>query len=225
MANRAHHQNGQQNPILGNDTFKMVADVQKQIADVTGEARDAVKKFYREPGDLAAFIERQGTPVYVLKRGCAGFFGSLALMALGYEPGFIPCQQTSQEGRRFNTLVRLLGLLEQKPYGSFDRGVFVVTSQLFTVGFLSHQLHHWLSCKSGMNGYNDEAQQLYKKFWVVHHGKVGREVYKMTANEITMLRAAINRDMEALKFVREVASEILVPAKQAERLQSGSASA
>ena len=221
MASKSH-QHGKQNPILDSATFKLVADVQKQVSAVTDEARAAVKKFYREPGDIAAFVERQGTPVYIFKNGWSGFWGSLALMALGYEPGFIP----SQEGRRFKALVKLLGLYERKPYATLERGIFVVTQKLFTVGFLSHQLHHWLSCKSGMTGYNDEAQKMYKRFWTVHHGRIGREVYRMTPEEMMLLKNAINRDMEALKFVREVASEILGPAGQAARISNnGSASA
>ena len=217
----SRHKHGQQNTIIGADTFKMVADIERQIAAVSDEAREAVKKFYKEPGDLAAFIERQGTPVYVLPGGMIGNWVSLGLQTLGYEPGFI----ASQEGWRFDALVRLLGLLEQKPYATVDRGVFVVTKQLFSVGFLSHQLHHWLACRSGMAGYNAESQRLYKRFWTVYHGKIGREVYHMTAEEMQMLKDAINRDMEALKFVRQVASEVLVPNKNATRLQQGEASA
>lgn len=218
---------GQDNPIQSHvDTFRLVAETRRQVNEVAESAREAIQAFYTDPELLAEFIERHGTPVYVLR---VGFLATFILRALGFEPGFIPPGQEL----RFNRLKRLLAFYDRfcpgrnrSDVNRVDRhGVFVLTRPLFTVGFLTHQLHHWLAFRSGMAGYCERAQRLYKKFWVENQGQIGREVYKMSAEDILALKAAINRDMEALRFLKAMADEVLIPAKQARRIPGGNASA
>lgn len=238
MVANPNRKTGQDNPIQSHvDTFRLVAETRRQVNEVAESAREAIQASYTDPELLAGFIERHGTPVYVLP---VGFLATFMLRALGFEPGFIP------PGRdiRFNRLKRLLAFYDRLCSGMnrpdrnqtdgklmdnssrIDRhGVFVLTRPLFTVGFLTHQLHHWLAFRSGMAGYCERAQRLYKKFWVENQGQIGREVYKMSAEDILALKAAINRDMEALRFLKAMADEVLIPAKQARRISGGNASA
>jgi hypothetical protein len=76
-----------------------------------------------------------------------------------------------------------------------------------------------------MQGYSEHSQRLYKEFWVKRQGQLGREVYKMKAKDIVALKEAINRDLEALQFLRNIAQEVLIPAKQAKQIAHGNASA
>lgn len=219
---------GHDNPILPEvDTFKLVAETRKQVMAVADIARDAIKAHYTDPALMAAFIERHQTPVYVFGRGLLQHF---CLWALGFEPGFIP----PAKGRRYQLLQQFLKLqarFQPKPKQGdrinchFNHGVFVLTRPLFTVGFISHQLHHWLAFRSGMRGYCERSQQLYRKFWNENNGQIGPEVYKMKAEDLLALKAAINRDMEALEFLKEIANEVLIPAKQARHISKGKASA
>lgn len=216
------------------DTFKMVTQSRQAAEAMAQSAGQAVKRFYRNPRDLAAFIERHDTPVFLFKNN---FIGQLFLCLCGFEPGFIP----NVGNRRFTVLTRLLmspvatllgvgslspGLV-RVPRGRFntEHGLFVLTPNVFSVGFLSHQLHHWMSCRAGKNGYHERAQCLYRKFWNEQNGVLGAEVYDMSESDIIALRSAIHRDLEALEFLRKIADEILIPARQAKAFQSGSTTA
>lgn len=230
MVANPNQRNGHDNPIQARstqspeDTFKLVAETRRQVSQVAESAREAIEAFYTEPHLLAEFIERHGTPVYALK---CSIVANFILKTLGFEPGFI----LPDSSCRFNWLKRILTFYDQIftqekiITRDFKNGLFVIPCPLFTVGFLSHQLHHWLAFRSGMNGYCERARRLYKKFWTENRGQIGSEVYKMDVEDIIALKAAINRDLEALKFLKGIADEILIPARQARRISSGTASA
>ncbi|HEY9746225.1 MAG TPA: hypothetical protein V6C99_08420 [Oculatellaceae cyanobacterium] len=219
---------GHDNPIHGTiDTFRLVAETRRQAEEIAETAKVTVRQFYRDPRQLAVFIERHGTPVYLLKHTLVAHF---TLWLLGFEPGFIP----PGIGKRYRLLqfvltapwlAPLLGRQSAKHHCHLRHGIFVVTPSLFTVGYLSHQLHHWLAFRSGMQGYNDRAQELYKKFWNEGNGEITPEMLEMDTEDILALKAAINRDLEALQFLQQVASEILIPAKQAKKMAQGGTSA
>lgn len=198
------------------DTFKLVAETQRQVAEVTHHALEQVKQHYKKPEDLAANIESQGTPVYVLRWG---IFGAMVLMFLGFEPGFI----MPTGDKRYARLIRFLTYMADKPGCTFQHGAFVLTPKLFTVGYLAHQLHHWLGYRSGLPGYEAQDQALYRRFWEQNHGVVGPEVEHMSVDDIIRLKNAINRDMEALQFMQQLVQEIFVPANQS--LSNGNANA
>lgn len=230
VANSNHHHHGHENPIQDrsahphDDTFKRVAETRQQVNQVAASAREAIEAFYTDPQGLVTLIERYGTPVYILK---AGILSKLMLKALGFEPGFILPDSTP----RFIWLKRLLGwqdglfATDKALLRDFTHGVFVVPQALFNMGFLSHQLHHWLAFRSGMDGYCERARRLYKKFWVENQGQIGQDVYKMDVDDILALKAAINRDLEALQFLKAISDEVLIPARQARRIAHGTASA
>lgn len=228
MVANPKHQTGHDNPFqTPEDTFRLVAETRRQVNEVSQTARDAIQNFYTDPQKLAGFIERYGTPVYVLK---FGWLAMLVLRALGFEPGFIPpCD--SRQGVWLKRLLTFCEADRPQPIGSnvtthpFPNGVFVLTRPLFSVGFMTHQLHHWLACRSGMAGYSEQARKLYKQFWEENRGRIGKEVYQMNAEDILALKAAINRDMEALRFLKSMTDEVLLPARQARRIANGTASA
>lgn len=226
MAAKPNHFRGNHNPIQPSldDTFKLVAETRQQVSQVAESAREAIQTFYTEPHKLAEFIESHGTPVYILP---GGPIAHIVLKALGLEPGFILPDQSSQfRGlQKFLEQFTPLDKTSKSEIPGFQHGVFVIPKRLFTVGFLSHQLHHWLAFRSGMAGYCPRARQLYKRFWNEQQGKIGREVYKMDVEDILALKAAIARDLEALQFLKNIANEVLIPARQAKRITHGTASA
>lgn len=228
MAAKPRFHQGHHNPLqpngtgLDDDSFKLVAETRQQLVQVAESAREAIQSFYNEPQQLAAFIQSQGTPVYLLP---GGPLPELLLKILGFQPGFLLPDQT----RAFTWLTLLLRgydrLRQRPPQSDFSGGVLVLSQRLCTMPFLSHQLHHWLAFRSGMTGYCLRARRLYKRFWDEHQGRVGQEAYKMGVEDILALKAAIARDLEALQFLKNIANEVLIPAKQAKRLNQGSASA
>jgi hypothetical protein len=202
------------NPLF--DSFKCVAELQKQLDSVNHYALDAIKRCYTKPEDLVAYIERQGTPVYVINNHT---LGNLLMFFYGIDPGFIP----PSDDLKYQQLCSILKKLYPKPYCNTDRGIIVTTQQLFSVSFLAHQMHHWVSFRSGLPGYSETSRKQYKKFWAVNKGVIGPEVYSMSADEIMSLKQAINRDMEALRFIQQMAREVLAPAHQATQVSHGKA--
>jgi hypothetical protein len=220
MADQANDSNtanpSQRSPL---DSFRMVAETQKQVAEATDRALELVKQHYKKPEDLAACIEKEGTPVYII---AGPFLTKLVLFVLGFEPGFIP----PGNSRRHRWLYQLLDQVQAKPGCHREHGVFVMTRSVFTVGFLAHQLHHWMACRAGLPGYGETEQGLYKKFWEQDHGIVTpKRAEQMSAEEIIQLRNAIHRDMEALRFMQQLVQELFAPANQAANLSQGNATA
>jgi len=190
------------------DTFKLMAKTHQQALDVSEEARSIILKHYRTPEALKAVIEAHGTPVFVIKEE---FIGKLLLKTLGYEVGFVPANDSFQ----YHALVQFLTHAQPDYRGDTEHGLFIVTAPLLTIGFLSHQLHHWLSHRSGLSGYTTDEQLLYQEFWNRHNGQLtDRVLRKMTPDDMLKLKNVINRDLEALRFLRQIVDEIFIPAKE-----------
>ncbi|MDX2084333.1 MAG: hypothetical protein SFZ03_02970 [Candidatus Melainabacteria bacterium] len=207
---------GHHNPFM--DCFKRVAENRQHVQGVADKAKLIVRFNHRQAEQLRQVIESQGTPVYVVSMGTKLLLTALA--SLGFQAGFIPPGQ----GKKYDLLVTLLKMVEQRPHCSFDNGVFVLTDPLFTVGFMAHQLHHWLSFRSGLPGYGDLEQKLYRVFWEKHGGAMEPETLEqMSEDQLMSLKHAINRDLEALQFIRQVTAEIFAPAQQSANLFAGGA--
>ncbi|MBX2861452.1 MAG: hypothetical protein KTR14_09455 [Vampirovibrio sp.] len=214
-------QSHQTNPLQ--DTFRLIAQTRRQVAHATEQATAAVRSFYKNPEDLATFIERHGTPVIYLP---VHWIPLLSLKLLGFELGYIPVPTEPHLRHRFDTLCRLFDIEASKPNCTLSHGVFIVTKPLFNIGFMAYQLHHWFACRNGMTGYESKDLKRYRHFWEKKQGIIGPEVMRMTEAEVRSLKNAINRDLEALKFLRQITEEIFVPANQANALaQNKSASA
>lgn len=224
----------QQLALVTGDCFRLVVDTRKRLSKVSKAAKEAVQKHYRTPEALKGFIESYGTPVYVLPDG---FFGEIqakmTIACLGFQYGYIPKPTGAKALKRYQ---KLLSWLEgtcsrnhkalQAPAFSVSsadnelQGIFLLCASQFNVPYLTHQLHHWMACRSGAEGYCDKAQALYKSFWQEHHGQVTPALLKkMGTAELLTLRQAINRDMEALEFLRAMVDEVFAPANQAKSLR------
>jgi hypothetical protein len=231
MAANPKQPTGHTNPITDavTDTLRIVSDVHREAEEIVQSATETIKRCYGDPKRLGECIENLDTPVYLLK---FTIISRICLKLLGYSTGFVP----PANHWRYRLLQRFLGFQGRLPgvrplaiahrETSFEHGVFVLLPSLFTISFLSYQLHHWLACRSGMSGYDERAQGLYREFWDEKQGRLGSEVEQMTLEDVLALKAAINRDMEALCFLRNVMHNVVIPASQGKRLSShGNASA
>ena len=188
------------NPVI--DTFRKIARLKQQSDTITSETKAVVKAFHRNPDDMIAFIRRQSTPVFVLGNN---LLSKLALALLGFEAGFIPPAETRQYRWAKALLIRLN---PDEAMPEEDSGFFVLTENLKTIGFLAHQVHHWMSFQGGLPGYEERALNAYRRFWNTQQGIIGTEVYKMSLEQMQSLRDAINRDMEALQFIQQFTEEL-----------------
>ncbi len=225
--NNSNHSYMHSNPIL--DTFKLVAETQQQISHVTKRAQKAVKTRYKSPEELVLFIEEQKTPVYQIT-GFKGLALRLAMMGLGYESGFISPPNKNIKNtdacKQYQNLCKIVVFLfGKKPDCSFQKGLFLLPKPLYTVGFIAHQLHHWLAFLAGLPGYSAEEQEEFRYFMGPCKGVVGPNVETMSIEQIESLRNAIHREVEALKFIKNVTDEIFRPLRQSKNITGGIANA
>lgn len=208
---------------LAPDSFKMIAETRRQLGMVSEKAKAAILQCCQNSEEMKAFIESQGTPVYLLKKGLLGNMGHLlTLKLLGFEPGFIP----ASPGKRYQRLIQWLTREENHnpiyfDNTRFEHGVFVLTSDVFNVSFLTHQIHHWMACLSGLGGYSEDSMALYKTFWNQHEGQIsGKMLQTMSLEEAMQLKDAINRDLEALCFLQKMVDEVFIPQQKARQLKA-----
>ena len=211
------------------DSFKAIAETHQQVRQVSEEARRLINDSYKNPAELLAFIAAQGTPVYMLNdRFIPGTTGRLSLRLLGFDPGFIAVRDTAAYEKlcrllRHHTTQRFFLNMSRTHHlttpDAFENGVLILSPSQVNVAFLSHQVHHWLAYKSGLKGYSLEEQVAYQKFWHQHNGQLNmRMLQRMSIEEIYQLKNAINRDLEALKFLRQIINEVIVPSRQGRAL-------
>ena len=207
------------NPFQELDLFRQSADVEQHLIAISQTALENVKSHYKDVKQLARSIEDRGTAVYVLP---GTFWVNVMLSCLGHEPGFIAPPETPSEVRRFETLKKILAMFEKKTVACSDaHGIFVVPHKLFTVGFMAHQLHHWLAHQAGLPGYNKTARTHYRAFCNRNGELTQDHLRNMSVEEVTELRHAVQRDLQALQFIRRVTDEIFIPAQQAKHLKQG----
>lgn len=190
------------------DSFKEVVKRRRDTAAITDRAKELVKKHYRTPDALVAYIESQGTPVFVLP---ADWISRMVFNAFGVDVGFIPHPEEPKQRKKLERLVGLLNIREKKLGCRLENGIIIVPHDLYTASFLAHQLHHWLAFQAGLPGYTDEAKRQYQRYWNEGCRKLTTEILNMSVEEIKHLRDAVNRDLEALKFIQQVTEEIFMP--------------
>lgn len=210
------------------DSFHAFSDTRGRVERIAKTARDAVEQHYRTPEALKGFIEENGTPVYIIPKGMfSSFQAFITMKQLGFSYGYTPKPSSDKGIAAYRKLVFWLTRHENQSLIYFDetrfeQGVMILQAAQFNVPFLSHQLHHWMACRAGLAGYSEQAQRLYEKFWKDHNGQVSHALLKnMDTQDIIDLKQAINRDMEALKFLRQMVEEVFTPANQAKSQLSG----
>jgi len=185
------------------------------------QAREALTRTQMDPLRIASFLEENGTPVYRLKYGYLPRF-ILALLQLS--PGFTP----NPKGIRGFLLSLSLHFIATRPSEanvqppeedeSDSKGLFVLTPSLFATGFMAYQLHHWLAFQSGLPGYSQKAQLLYKRFCKENKGKLTSDsIQDWNEEDLTALQAAIRQELSALRFFKSLVKDVLFHAQPGNR--------
>ncbi len=154
------------------------------------EVSDIVKKNLKHPEKLLEYIEQNGTKVYKVP------FADKLLKFVGEEEGFI----TPVFG--INALV--LNLVLEHKFALKTAPMFVLRDLPINLYIMAHQFHKWYGYKMQLPGFDDEAQQKFKKIWEY---EIDANVQTLTYEEIVSLKEAIARDIEAIDFVSKLAKE------------------
>lgn len=185
---------------LSFDSLRLIGNKQKKLDEINEHASELVKGHLDNVPGLLEFIENRGTRVIIHKHAdkVVRFWGEIE--------GFLPPMSGFK--------ARLI-LMSLKMIGAWPDSVRKETPALFvfgeepTMGYMVHQIHHWLSFNNGLPGYTEETMNNFKKIFDPSFGV--EDVKRMSKEEIISLREAIARDQEALDFVQKMAQEIFKP--------------
>lgn len=186
---------------LSFDSLKLIGNKKKQIEDINEDAGTMIKDYLDDVEGLLEFIERRGTKVV----RCP--YADKILATLGLMEGFNP----PLKGLKGKILICGLKLFGRWPelIPKETPPMFIFTDKEPPMGYMVHQIHHWLSYNQGFPGYTEDALENFKRIFDPSFGV--EDVKKMSKEEIVALREAIARDQAAIDFVDKMAQEIFKP--------------
>lgn len=157
---------------------------------VNDEVKDIVTKNLKTPNSLLDYIEENGTKVYRVP------YAKKLLILTGEQEGFI----TPAKG--INALV--LNLVLNHQFAFKTEPMFVFGTEQINIYNMAHQFHKWYSYKTGLPGFDEAAQEKFKK---IFDYEIDANVELLSYEEILSLKEAIHRDIEAIDFVIKLAKE------------------
>lgn len=186
---------------LSFDSLKLLGGRQKQIDQISQDAGEMIKQHLHNVTGLLEFIERRGTKVIRAKHAdkVLAFFGEIE--------GFIP-PIAGFKGKFIFWSLKFIGAWDG-PVPDKPPALFIFGEKEPPMGYMVHQIHHWLSFNNGLPGYTEETMANFKRIFDPSFGV--EDVKRMSKEEIIALREAIARDQEALDFVQKMAQEIFKP--------------
>lgn len=154
------------------------------------EVKEIVNANLKNPEELINYVKNNGTKVYKLP------YAKKLLNLVGEEEGFI----TPVKG--INALV--LNLVLEKKCAFKTEPMFILNDGPINIYTAIHQFHKWYGWRMQLPGFDEEAQEKFKKIWQY---ELDENVQTLSYEEILSLKEAIRRDIEAIDFVTKLAKE------------------
>ena len=179
--------------------------------EINAEARSILKKAVNNPEILVNFIKSKGTGVIKSK------YMKPVLFLLGEQEGFLP----PMKGFKAFTLAFLLNIISSaKLKTDFQTpALFALDDKPINIYFLSHQFHLWLSYINELPGFDETTRKNFKNVWDSNVDSM--EIGRLSIEEILSLKDAIARDIEAIKFVKEMTREFVGQKQSLEKIKQG----
>lgn len=180
----------------GNVTLTFSAEAQKNSELVDEQVRNIVVPCLNQPEKLLDFVSEQGTKVYRFA------FANKILNLVKEEDGFIApfCG-----GKAFILNFLVVLFVEKKLSFSFKtKPMFVLGNDDLNIYFLLHQFHKWYAYKSGLAGFDEKAQSLFKMNLSLTNDE---QMKNLSVENILALKEAIARDTTAAEFVIKLSKE------------------
>lgn len=180
----------------GDITLVIEAEEQKKLQIIQNEIRNIILQNIATPEKLLQFATEHGCKVFQFG------FAKKILNLMNEEEGFIP----PISGLKAFALNFLLEFFCNKSfYFSFKtKPIFVFYDKTINKHFLIQQFYKWYGFKSNLDGYDEKAQNLFKKSL---YSKNDDFINKLKPNEIIALKSAIARDSEATEFTINLSKE------------------
>lgn len=179
--------------------------------EINAEARLILKESVNNPEILVNFIKSKGTKVIKSK------YMKPVLFLLGEQDGFLP----PMKGFKAFVLAILLNIISPAKLNidSATPALFALDDKPVNIYFLSHQFHLWLSYVNELPGFDEKTRKNFKNVWDSNVDSM--EVGRLSIEEILSLKDAIARDLEALKFVKEMTREFVGQKQSLQKIKQG----
>ncbi len=178
---------------------------------INDEARTVLKEAVNNPEILVDFIKAKGTEVVKSN------YMSSVLFLLGEQEGFL----TPMKGLKSFIFIVFVNMFSgTKLKISFSTpALFAFDNKPVNIYLLSHQFHLWLSYINELPGFSESTRKNFKNIWNSNAGSV--ELSSLSMEDILSLKDAIARDLEAIKFVKDMAREFVGQKQSLEKIKQG----
>lgn len=179
--------------------------------EINAEARLILKEAVNNPEMLVNFVKSKGAIVAKSR------FMVPVLFLFGEQTGFLP----PLKGFKAFMLCIILNIISKAKLsiGFETPAIFALDNKPVNIYFLSHQFHLWLSYVNELPGFDETTRKNFKNVWDSNADSM--EVSKLSMAEILSLKDAIARDIEAIKFVKEMAREFVGQKQSLQKIKEG----
>lgn len=182
-----------------NDSLSINAEQTFIKDEINAEARLILKEAVNKPEILVNFIKSKGTKVIKSK------YMKPILFLFGEQTGFLP----PTKGFKALALSVLLNIVSgaRLKLDCKTPTLFALDDKPLNIYLLSHQFHLWLSYINELPGFDENTRKNFKNIWDSNVNSI--EIDKLSFEEILSLKDAMARDLEAIKFVKEMTREFV----------------
>ena len=179
-----------------NISIALNTEKQQKHTEIEREIKNIILCNKNNPNELLNFAKNHGCKIYKLNSA------NKLLNLFKEEQGFL-APFSGAKAFLFNLL--LCFVCEQKFSLVFKTKPMFVFEEEINKHLLYHQFYKWYCFNSGLSGFDEKAQRLFKESL---NFKKARPIEKLKIDEIVSLKEAIARDKEAADFVILLAKEI-----------------
>lgn len=163
-----------------------------------------IEKYIDEPEKFFNFIKGAKTPIHKVK------FANKILSYINEQEGFI----LPQKGFK----AFYLNLILNKKIAFKTSEMFVLRNgELNTYAFI-YQFYNWYGYKMKLSGYEDETQKMFKNVFKICETDA---IDDLGYEEIINLKSAIQRDIEAINFVKKTVQKFSMAKKNLNKIKQG----
>ncbi len=202
---------GAKDILTGNDSLSFEGKQKFIKQEINEIAHSIIKDAIKRPEILLDYIKAHGT-VIVKSR-----FMKQILFFFNEEEGFI----TPMKGLKallFTFFINIFSPIKLR-VGFRTPAMFALNNKPVNIYSLAHQFHLWLSYTKNLPGFEEETMKNFKHYWKA--GPDSKDISLLTVDEIFCLKDIIARELEALKFVKELGQEFDGSKQKFKNIQDG----
>lgn len=195
----------------GHEQLSISSATNMAADEVTKTAYNILQKYKDNPGVILHYISSQGTQVVTAQ-------GLLSLIKfLGYEEGFIP-KHSGIKAFILNFAIQKVKK-EKLNFSATLPDTFLICKKDLSLYFLAYNLHHWISYKNNLPGYDYKTLCIFKSTL----SNANSNLSVLNINQILSIKDAIDRDKQALDFVTKFVREQVGAKEKLQKIVGGSA--